>query len=170
MLSEARTKADFGDVQRLGGGDLHVSVEGVTPQFFQVYRVNAIAGRVFDPSLDREEHPTGVVINATAAHAIGFASPEAAVGHFLTLKEGAKQTAVRILGVSPDILHRSLRAPPEPVIYALDAGIYGMQFGTGILTMRAHGDPDATQHAIEALWPHYFPKDALLIAAVQDLH
>ena len=148
---------ESGDVQRLGGGNLHVSIDAVTSQFFQTYRVNAIAGRVFDPSLDREENPTGVVVNATAAHAIGFASPEAAVGHFLTLKEeGVKDAAVRILGVSPDILHRSLRAPPEPVIYTLYAD-------TGSLTVRARGDTDAAQRAIEALWSHYFPKDLLMI-------
>ena len=151
-------KSGRGDVQRLGGGILQVHIDGVTPQFFQTYRVNAIAGRVFDPSLDREDNSTGAVINATAAHAIGFASPQAAVGHILTLKrEGESDRAVRILGVSSDIVLGSLRVPPQPVINVIDA----LSADEMALTVRARGDVDAAQHAIETVWPHYFRKTLL---------
>jgi len=149
---------ESGEVQRIGGGSVPVSSIGVTSQFFQTYRVDAIAGRVFDPSQDREENPTGVVINSTAAHAIGFESPQAAVGQILKIKNsGGTDSAVRILGVSPDILHRSLRQPPEPLIYVLHVdGIY-------YLTVRVRSDIDAAERAIESIWPKYFPNDVLTI-------
>jgi putative ABC transport system permease protein len=92
-----------------------------------------------------------VVINAAAARKLGFANPQEAVGKIV---QGTDQEdrQMQVLGVAPDIRHRSAREGEQPSVFYLRDRVR-------ILTVRCSGDPVAVKHAIEALWPRHFPNE-----------
>jgi hypothetical protein len=126
-------------VERPGQGPVPVEFKGVGANFFDVYRVRPVAGRLFDRALDRSDG--SVVLNARAAIALGFESPQAAVGQMLQES--------RIIGIAPDLRFQTLRERPEPILYRVDE-----QQGT--LTVRVAGDLDAARAAIETAWARHF--------------
>lgn len=129
-----------------------VPLEGrmVGPEFFQVYQVKPLAGRLFDPALDGPGSMS-VVLNARAAIALGFASPEAAVGQMYDQQR-------RIVGIAPDLRYRTLRQAPEPMAYSVN-------LEQDVLTVRASGPIPAVRAQMEALWARHFPNDLLDIEA-----
>jgi putative ABC transport system permease protein len=131
-------------VNRPGAEGVPVEARMVSPEFFQVYRVRALAGRVFDPAQDGPESKS-VVINASAAAALGFASPEAAVGQMF-------DETSRIIGIAPDLRYQSLRQAPGPMVYRVDPA-------QQVLTARAEGGVAAVRPLVDALWARHFPND-----------
>ena len=92
-----------------------------------------------------------VVINRAAARKLGFDSARDAVGKYIREPEGA---ARQVIGVAPDIRHRSARDEMQATIYMLSER-------TGVFTLRASGDLQAVERAVEALWPRFFPNDVI---------
>lgn len=121
-----------------------VEAKLVSAEFFQVYRVGALAGRVFDPARDGPDS-TSVVINAAAAAALGFASPQAALGQMF-------DEQLRIVGIAPDLRYRTLRQAPGPLVYRIDAA-------PGVLTVRIDGPAAPVRAQIDALFARHFPND-----------
>ena len=125
------------EIRREGGQDASIELKSVSAGFFEQYGIRPVAGRLFDPKLDKEEDAVPTVINALAARQLGFASPELAVGQTLLFKRpSAEPIAKRIVGIVP-IRYRSLRESPQPVAFEL-----WMRDGT--LTVRA-ADPSRMQ-------------------------
>ncbi|HEY1751305.1 MAG TPA: ABC transporter permease, partial [Caulobacteraceae bacterium] len=105
--------------------------------FFELFGERPVAGRFFDPSRPGDDgvnhgptNPPPVVINASAVRALGFASPQAAVGHQLSwvylanvdpknTNELSTQPYARseIIGVVPDFTFGSVREPVRPAFY-----------------------------------------------------
>jgi putative ABC transport system permease protein len=134
-----------------GGQSTDLNLYVVSPEFFDVYGLKAVAGRLFDPALDRINETDRVVVNASAARKLGFGNPQDAVGK--TLSDTAKDKAqVQIVGVAPDIRHRSARDGEQPSVFYLRDRVR-------ILTVRCSGDPAAVKHAIAAVWPRHFPNE-----------
>jgi putative ABC transport system permease protein len=131
-------------------GQAPVSLEGkfVGPEFFKVYQVKPLAGRLFDPALDGADSMS-VVLNARAAIALGYASPEAAVGQMYDLER-------RIVGIAPDLRYQTLRQAPEPLAYSVNPD-------QDLLTVRVSGPVAAVRPQIEALWARHFPNDLLAL-------
>jgi putative ABC transport system permease protein len=129
------------NVSMRDGGTLPIEGKEVGANFFQLFGLRPLAGRLF--SRQGEE---GVVLNARAALALGFASPEAAVGQ---LVDGDK----RVLGIAPDLRFNTLRQKPGPIMY-----LQG-EDGT-VLTVRVRGPLMASRAAIETLWARHYPNDA----------
>ena len=127
------------------------------PGFFQSYGVRPVAGRLFDPELDKQGNKSIVVINARAVQEMGFASPEDAVGQKLRMDD----QVVEIIGVVPNIRQRSLRDATGGVIYAI-----GSPRGVSVLSVYS-SDPVKTRQEIEKLWPTHFPNEILQIETVQ---
>src|SRR5262249_55766849 len=115
----------------LATGDRSKVVVRIAPvadvSFFRCFAVMPLAGRLF--AADREEdnelrenvasgtNPS-IVINETAARALGFAAPAAAVGHFATWSRielldaelrGWESLSSQIIGVVPDFSIGSVR-------------------------------------------------------------
>jgi putative ABC transport system permease protein len=132
-----------GVVNRPGAEPVTVELKMVSPEFFQVYRVGALAGRVFDPARDGPKS-SSAVLNAAAAAAFGFASPDAAVGQLID--------GVRIIGVAPDLRYRTLREAPGPMVYRIDPA-------QPVLTARIEGGAAAGRALVEALWARHFPNE-----------
>ena len=119
------------------GRHTNLSYAPVDFGFFELYGVGPIAGRTFSadhPADDGANHTDDappIVINEAAVHALGFASPQAAVGqlvswHFrpglsATVAYGANQQPPyrpsQIVGVVPDFTFGSVRAPIQPSFF-----------------------------------------------------
>jgi putative ABC transport system permease protein len=141
----------IGALKQPGGSVTNIALKGVTPTFFQVFGIRAIAGRVFDPKIENLESES-VVVNAAAAQALGFASSQAAVGQFVNDQSGG--TPSRIVGVADEVRHTSLHRASEPVVYYISKD-------TRAVTIRFDGSVQNIELAVEALWKQYFPNDVL---------
>ena len=116
-------------VLRPDGERVQIEAKGVSPEFFQVYRVGALAGRVFDLAQDGPGSKS-VLVNAAAATAFGFASPQAAVGQMMG--------DARIVGIAPDLRYQTLRQAPGPMVYRVDPA-------QSVLTVRVEGSSAAVR-------------------------
>jgi putative ABC transport system permease protein len=138
-------------LQRDGGASVALNWFNVSPEFFNVYGLTPVAGRLFDPARDKAEDADKVVINASAARKLGFPSAQDAVGK--TVREpSTDRGAIQVVGVVPDLRHRSAREP-------MQATIYNLSPRTGTFTVRSGRQQDEVRREIEALWPRYFPND-----------
>ena len=145
-------------VKRVDDNSTSLSVHFVGADFFNVYGLKALAGRVFDPRIDRAagEGEQNVVLNQAAVRALGWPSVQSALGQRI---DG---TPFRIVGVAPDLRWETLRDPVRPTMYQV-AG------DTQLLTVRMRA-PDARGRAvleqdIDAAWRRYFPASQPVIRA-----
>jgi putative ABC transport system permease protein len=137
--------------------------------FFEVYGIRPIAGRVFsaargaadaapeDPKAAGHEAP--LVLNETAVRQLGFASSQAAVGQMLpgfarlmTLQgRFGPELPSQIIGVVPDFPMASIREAVLPALYFVDPH----------LALRVHvkigskADVPRTLEAIDRLWKEH---------------
>lgn len=120
-------------------------VNTVSAGFFDTYGMKILAGR---PQVGSGE--TNVVIDAKAAHLLGFATPQAAVGELLRAGEEGNESR-RIVAVVNDVKMESARDPAMPQAFVLsdrtqwDISIYGDDAATLRHTVeelfKAHGPP-----------------------------
>ncbi len=138
-------------LRRDGGDATDLNRYNVSPEFFQVYGLQPAAGRLFDPAQDTMEASDRVVINASAARKLGFATPQDAVGKMLTDPGGDKKLA-RIVGVAPDMRHQSARGAEQPSVFYLGERL-------NVFTVKTSRDPAGLKREIEAIWPRFFPNE-----------
>jgi putative ABC transport system permease protein len=138
-------------LRREGGQAIDLNLYAVSPEFFDVYGLKPLAGRLYSPALDRINETDRVVINASAARKFGFSSPQEAVGKILGGSDKDDQQ-MQVVGVAPDIRHRSAREGEQPSVFYLRDRVR-------ILTIRCSGDPVAVRHAVQDLWPRHFPNE-----------
>ncbi|MFC5552184.1 ABC transporter permease [Massilia aerilata] len=138
--------------QRDGGAPVNINWLGVSPEFFQVYGLKPVAGRLFDPARDKAGDQEKVVLNEAGARLLGFASALDAVGK--TIRAPNNDDTMQVTGVARDIRHRSARDTMQPTIYRLMPR-------TSTFTVRSDGDLETVQRAIEELWPRWFPNEVL---------
>jgi len=119
------------------------TVEDVGLDFFQLYGLKPLAGRLFSRARREDAAPADtpatsgerfardpspacfqpVIINETAARKFGFSSPSAAVGQFVQIfGDAGEAPRSEIIGVAPDFPFRSLRAPVGATVFHLDPG------------------------------------------------
>ena len=148
-------------LRREGGQATDLAIYVMTPEFFDVLGVKPVAGRLYDPALDGTREPGRVVINASAARRLGFATAQDAVGKSLTNPDGDSGPK-QIVGIAPDIRHRSARDEQQPTAYLLHDQV-------GMFIVRTRANPDATANAIETLWPRHFPNETLGVVRMQKM-
>jgi putative ABC transport system permease protein len=68
---------------------------------------------------------------------------------------------MQVIGVAPNIRHRSAREEMQPTIYFVSNE-------TSVLTLRT-SDGEAVQRAIEEMWPRFFPNDVLDVQRVGSM-
>jgi putative ABC transport system permease protein len=138
---------------REGGAAVEINYYMVSPEFFEVYRIQGVAGRMYNPRMDHFGDADRVVINVSAAKKFGFASPQDALGKTVASPNGYEKP-MQVVGVAPDLRHRTAREEAQPsVFYLADRA--------GTFALRVTGDMRPVQSAIEAMWPRYFPNDLL---------
>jgi ABC-type antimicrobial peptide transport system permease subunit len=140
------------------GNAMRMETKFVSSDFFAVYGLRPVVGRLFDAALDNKGS-AAVVVNAAAAVAIGYATPQAAVGKFLP-PSGEGKAPQRILGIAPDLRYRTLRETAAPLLYRLG--------DASVLTLRSGDDVATAYRNIAPLWQRYFPDRLLELHTAQS--
>jgi putative ABC transport system permease protein len=129
--------------------------------FFEVYGVKPLAGRL--PSREHGEAdqslstpgpsmmmPKNVVINASLARALGFASPQDAVGKAFRIQHSQMPITyepVTVIGVVPDVRFDLTKGPAKPLLYPV------LPKWAGLLSVKVRaGRIPETLTAIDRLW------------------
>ena len=155
-------------LRRTDGSNAGMAAQFVSPEFFDVYGLSAIAGRLFDPRIDNnagagKDRERNIVINRAAVTALGWNSMQQALGQRLP------DSNWRIIGVAPDIRWYTLREPVAPMLY-LPAE------SSRLLTVRmraapsASGAAEALERAIAATALRYFPTSPPVIRRAGGYH
>jgi putative ABC transport system permease protein len=151
-----------------------------SPDFFATYQARLVAGRLPDrfhgadflpPLSDATSvHKVGpmqnVVLNASAVRALGFASPQAAIGQPLLngLGSGLHQP-MTVIGVVDDIRFRSPRAPVPPTCYLTFAGGFPV---TNAGVRYSGADPKAVMAQMGAQWRAIAPAIPFRAKTIED--
>lgn len=161
---------------------MELGIQYIGADFLSTYEIPLLAGRNYSrekstdgmPSLpeDQGSSPTSegtVIINLSAVYALGYESPEKAIGQsFRTIIGGTPDRFiygdVSIIGVIPDIPFRSLRQAVEPEMYALWKGDWN-----GVLSLSFNGDSKALIQQVETLWKQLFPDTPFVYHFVDDI-
>jgi putative ABC transport system permease protein len=149
----------------------------VSPEFFDTLGIDLLVGRTLsnryandnhsladvvlaeEPVIDarmREYAARGanIVVNRLAAEQLGFADPAQALGKTVrvdTYPDRIGMLPATIVGVVEDSRFRSMREPPEPMIFH-NNGLYR----TLIVRYEA-ADPEAVRNAIGSIWKRLAP-------------
>jgi len=148
------------DFKGIGDSTVGSVIENVAANFFDVYGLKSLSGRLFDSSVERDETAAVAVINSTAALAYGFASPDAALGQLIEQTTGERKTW-KVIGIAPNIRYQNLREVVQPIVYLLGST------SNRTLTIKTSGDVTQLEHAIETLWQSKFPIFPLEIRRAQ---
>lgn len=150
------------EIKREGREAVTIDIKSVSANFFEQYGIRPVAGRLFDPTNDKDGNAVPIVINAIAARQLGFASPELAVGETLLFKSVENDAPVlinkRIVGIAPEVRFYSLRETPGAIAYELWGSGVGWD---GTLTVRASGSIADAERAVRSVWPRYFPNSVI---------
>lgn len=153
--------------------ELSLNMAAPGPGFFEVYGVKPLAGRLFsedyasdrwvDPDLGPGEVMPSIIVNESAARAIGFATAAEAVGQVVENVTFALNQDMRIVGVVPDLRWSSVREPVTAMVY------YGRKDFTFSLSIKVEPqEREAVIAAIEDLWVRTFPGVPVFLQVVSD--
>jgi putative ABC transport system permease protein len=158
------------------GAETLVMDLSVEPQFFDVYRVELLAGRLFsdDLALDRGAWPSpdqptvrsNVILSESALPLLGFRSPGEAVGQELTASIPNGRVDYTVVGVVSDIHFRLGRAARDPIAFLPQLLAGGIP---GEITARVR--PGAAAEAVaqaQAVWSELYPDEALSFEFLED--
>lgn len=135
--------------------------------FFGIYGVPIVAGRLREPPAPPPEPASGaqagpkpeqlLVVDTTAARALGFATPADAVDQLLLqgeLKEGSERYPARIVAVTADV--RFEHAHEAPRVHAFSLSRSPQE------TLTLQGPRmEALRQAFARVWPRFYPEDTL---------
>lgn len=146
-----------------GGPEVVTDIKSVSADFFRVYGITPLAGRLFSAGTDREDDTKPMVLNQLAARQLGFVHADQAIGQTVQFRAGEQWLNKRIVGIAPEVRFHSMKSAPRPTAYELwTAG--------SVLTVRAAGSPAAAEQAIGRAWPAYFPDAPLEIRGARDIY
>jgi hypothetical protein len=159
VISEAVGRDGFKNTRKIrtsDGQEIPMEAKNVSPGWFEMHRLHADYGQSFDPSHDPggdSDSDTGsVMVNAAGALALGYATPQDAVGKSIA-------TGYRIIGIAPELRFQGLRNAPKAVIYFIQPA--------SVLNIRTADSPQAAYDNIEPLWRSHFPNDILELKTQQ---
>ncbi|MRV70703.1 FtsX-like permease family protein [Duganella sp. FT92W] len=134
------------------GDAVRMELRTVSPEFFSVYGLKPLYGRLFDKAQDPPDAGK-VVLNVAAALALGFATPQDAVGQRL-----GEQL---VIGIAPEVRYQSLRQLGQPLAYIARGG--------AVASLRADADVATMREAILPLWQRYFPEQDLELRSAASM-
>jgi putative ABC transport system permease protein len=141
----------------------------VDPDFFGVYGVKPIAGRLFsadrptdfqvieeDPAAPVVDPKQSIVINEAFVAKLGAKRPEDVIGKVLyeINLEGRPMVPTTVVGVVPDLYLRSVRVMVTPLLYYVASPAAGFDRATVHVQ---HGRMRETARAVEAIWARLAP-------------
>lgn len=152
------------DFRRENGDNVFMELKAVSGNFFELHGIAPLAGRLFNSGdKDEQEAASPLILNAEAARALGYASPELAVGQRLqVLGMQMKMEDHTVIGIAPDIRFKSLREPTPPVVYALTSA-------GAVLIARARGSLSEAERTMRELWPRFLSNAIPDIQPARDI-
>ncbi len=136
-------------IKNAQGVDIRVREQTVSANFFTVFGIAPLAGRLLDPARDAAPAGRGLVLNMAAVRAFGFGSAQGAIGQRIDREW-------TVVGVAPDVRDQTVAEPVQPTLYR-DNGEFGA------ISMRSHASLAQLHEAIAPLWARSFPDDELVI-------
>jgi ABC-type antimicrobial peptide transport system permease subunit len=134
----------FSSENRTKQGNMIVKFMPVDPEYFSLYELPLVAGRVYFPSDTIREY----VVNQTVVRRLGIQSDEAAIGKMVRING----RACPIVGVVKDFHINSLRDPIGPVVLTTAKRWYG------IVNVKIDlRQTKSITAKMNALWNSYFP-------------
>ncbi len=124
--------------------------------FVPLYNVKLLAGRYYSNENAEDLNNNTIVLNERGIRALGFASPEEALGqeiHFMVTFDWKKY---RIIGVTEDYHHESVKERVQPTIIYFNLRTYQMAFYSVRIDGRARVDDAVAQ--IERSWKKVWPE------------
>ncbi len=111
--------------------DMHVEWAVVTPNYLSTLETQFLAGRSFTDEDGPDATKVAIINESLARHF--FATPEMALGHYLTDDRGDEKTNRQIIGVVKDARHKGVRSDVERTVFipyrqVQDAGDLSLQF------------------------------------------
>lgn len=148
------------EIKQPDGSTLRLRKKLVGPEYFSVFALAPLAGRLFDPRLDAPDHSNAIVIEAAAAQALGFARAEAALGQLITMNGDT----VQIVGITPNILLDSIvfSEPTAPLIYRISRK-------TNTMLIRTDGNIELVKTRIQEQAAQHLPNQLLNILPLKTL-
>jgi putative ABC transport system permease protein len=134
---QALNDGDNRDAVPVHGRQIDISTAPVDFGFFETFGIKPVVGRLFDPARPADgafDNPAAnppVVLNESAVRKLGFASPQAAIGHTVVWHgiwdESMRKAAFtvpptrpsEIIGVVADFTLGSVREPIRPTMYSI---------------------------------------------------
>ena len=132
-------------------------VNNVGYDFFTTFQIPLVAGRGFSRDRDQEMPPTGpfgrgpdappldfrMILNQSAVRALGFASPEAALGQTLSVGNNMRG---EIIGVAGDTRYMDIKQEPRAEAFQLNPAL------SMLMAVRFQGDRQAINESVTGLW------------------
>ncbi len=153
----AGTKAYTNTFRKVDGGSedsYSLGIKWVGTGFLDMYGLKVIAGRDFDETV-QEEIKSGILINETAAKALGWEIEES-IGKTLSFLPGGadKPEQIRVIGVIADAHFESLYDPVLPSVFRRTESSVG-----GAVTLDIAGsNRSETLAGIEQVWNEVIPE------------
>jgi putative ABC transport system permease protein len=149
-----------GGFNKVDGSEIRMEIKRTSPEFFDLYRIRPVAGRLFSAAHDQ---PTSRValLNMAAVKALGYRTAEEAVGK-IPFAPGAGGFDMTVVGVAPDVRHQSMRERPGPILYFLtDAD--------SVVTVRTALDQQTLARVIGPVWRQYFPNGMMIMQSAASI-
>ena len=125
------------------GREIPLEGKNVSANWFEVVNLQALHGRLYAAARDiNYDKAPRAVVNTAAALALGYASPQDAVGQVVP-------GGMEIVGVAPDVRFQGLHQASKAVVYFVRPG--------GVLTIRTSDSLSTAYSEIEPLWRRHFP-------------
>ncbi|MFA7645643.1 MAG: ABC transporter permease [Phenylobacterium sp.] len=145
------------DANVAGGPTAHADMGLVDQDWFSLYGITPLAGRLFSRDRGKDELPVqnypelqrgSVVINLAAARALGFSTPAAALGRQVQVGPGYGE--FEIVGVTPDTTLDLKSARVKATFFLVDFANYPAD---QVLSIKLDGDQiPETLRTIDQLW------------------
>jgi len=151
----------FAEFQARSGAKVMLRTgNAVGPGFFEFYGVPLLAGRLSGDHVS--EHEQGIVLDRSAALALGYAHPQEAIGRPLISKFYRDGKPHQIVAVVADLRLESTReAAHQPTLYKPVTGI------AGPVSLRS-SDAAATRLALAPVLAAWAPDEAMEISSVAE--
>lgn len=132
----------------------------VDHDYFGLYGMELLAGRLFDPSYGTEER--NIIVNLNSIEKLGYPTPENAVGDDITFA-GVKY---EIIGVVDDFYQRGVQFALEPFSFNLDTALSG-----GNITLKLDSKEQLSKsiEEMERVFTQTFPDAQFQSQIVEDV-
>ncbi len=158
-VTDNNVNTEFNRKEKYASERMNVKVKVADKDYLKTYGLQLAAGRWFD-EIDESKIASSIpdslkeyvfVLNETAVKALGFASPQEALGKYVTF--GLNDISAPVIGVMKDYHVASLHEPIAPVLMIEFPFFYynaGIKFASGYSA--------STLSAIEKAWTSLYPQ------------